>query len=99
LVATAAEPGRELSRVDPVTTADADLGHAWAGFFEKDGELLVADGVELIDGTVRLVGRRTTVPQCGLADRAPDEAVAELVMQTLQDPALHSQRRCGPAAE
>src|SRR6266705_4324333 len=96
-VAATAEPGSELGRVDLITAPNADLGQARAGLLEQDGKLLAADGVELIDRAVRLVRRRATVPQPGLADRSPHEAVAELVMQTLQDPALHPQRRGRPA--
>src|SRR2546423_8813017 len=97
LVAAAAEPGSELSGVDPVTAANAHLGHARAGFLEKDGELLVAERVELVDSAVRLVSGGAAIPQSGLADRSPDEAVPKLVMQTLQDAPLHAERRGPPA--
>src|SRR5438132_779449 len=98
-VAATPEPGSELSRVDLVTAPNANLGQAGAGLLEQDGELLAADGVQLVDRAVRLVRRRATVPQPGLADRSPDEAVAEFVMQTLEDPPLHPQRRGRPAFE
>src|SRR6267378_734658 len=91
-VATPAESGGELGSVDLVATPNADLGQARACLFEKDRELLAADSVELVDGAVRLVGRRATVAQPGLADRSPHEAITELVMQALEDPALHPQR-------
>src|SRR2546423_14261946 len=99
LVAAAAEPGSELSGVDPVTAANTHLGQARAGFFEKDGELLVAERVELVDRAVRLVSGGAAVPQAGLADRSPNEAVPKLVVQTLQDAPLHAERRGRPALE
>src|SRR4029077_2446858 len=98
-MAAATELGSELGRIDLVAAPDADLRQARAGFFEQDRELLAADGVELVDGAIRLVRRRATLMQRGLADRSPDEAVTELVMEALQDPSLHPQRRGRPALE
>src|ERR1700730_12047578 len=88
-VAAATEPGSQLGRVDLVAAPDADLRQARAGFLEKYRQLLAADGVELVDGAVGLVRRRATVSQPGLADRSPDQAIAELVMEAPEDPPLH----------
>src|SRR5437870_13334065 len=93
LVAAAAEPGSELSGVDPVTTANAHLGHARAGFFEKDGELLVAERVELVDSVVSLVGGGAAVPHSGLTDLSTYEAIPKLVVHILQIAPLHAELR------
>src|SRR5438105_11197263 len=98
-MAAPAELGGELCRIDLVAAADAHLRQPRSRLFEEDGELLAAHGVELVDRAVGLVRRRTAVTQPRLADRAPDEAVAELVMQPLQDSPLHPQRRGRAALE
>src|SRR5205809_7944580 len=90
LVATAAKFCGQLGGIDLVAAADADLRQPRTGFLEEDGQLLAADRVELIDGTVRLISRRPAVAQPGLADGSPDEPVTELEVQPLQDAALHT---------
>src|ERR1700730_11360590 len=98
-VAAATELRGELRGIDLVTAANAHFREARTRLFEEDGELLAADRVQLVDGAVGLVGRRAAVAQPGLADRTPDEAVAELIMQPLQDSSLHPQPRGRPALE
>src|SRR2546423_9596626 len=78
------EPPRELGRVNLIAAADADLGQVRPRLFEEDGELLAANRVELVDGAVRLVGRGAAVSKRGRTNRAPDQAIAEPVMRTLQ---------------
>src|SRR2546430_14407019 len=96
---TAAEFCGQLGGIDLVAAADADLRQPWTGFLEEDGQLLAADRVELIDGTVRLISRRPAVAQPGLADGSPDEPVTELEVQPLQDAALHPEGGGRPALE
>src|SRR5256885_8805648 len=82
-VAAAAELGGEFCRVYLVAAADAHLRQLRSRLFEENGELLSAHGVELVDRAVGLVRRCTAIAEPSLADRAPDEAVTELVMQPL----------------
>src|SRR5436190_23887453 len=96
---TAAEFCGQLGGIDLVAAADADLRQPRTGFLEEDGQLLAADRVELIDGTVRLISRRPAVAQPGLADGSPDEPVTELEVQPLQDAALHPEGGGRPALE
>src|SRR2546423_3597162 len=98
-VSPAPELGGQLGGIDLVAAADADLGHAWPCLLEEDGELLATNGVELVDSAVRLVGGGSAIAQPGLADRPPDEPVAELVVEALQDSPLHAERGGGPALE
>ena len=67
VMSAATEDGGQGRRVDLVTAADTDLCQVRGGLFEKDGQLLSAERVELIDRAVRLFGRRTARAQVGLA--------------------------------
>src|SRR2546423_7944009 len=90
-VSPAPELGGQLGGIDLVAAPDADLGHAWPCLLEEDGELLATDGVELVDGAVRLVGGSPAVAQPGLTDRSPYEPVTEFIMQPLKDSPLHAE--------
>src|ERR1700694_3907509 len=74
-VAAAAELRGELRGIDLVTAANAHLRQAAARLFEEGGELLSAGRVELVDGAVGLIGRRTAVAEARLASRTPYEPV------------------------